>query len=79
MLETALKARCPVGTTHRLYNSIHRSKVGVGPHYVGGSVLVSARHTYFVEFKTHPFVRMTRAIDGPKALRAMARVIKEQT
>lgn len=76
VLERGVKNRCPVGPTHRLYESIHQSKVGVGKHSVGGAVLVTAPFATIVEFTSHPFVRTTRRVDGPKAIEAMKSVIR---
>lgn len=75
-----MRRRCPVGPTHRLYASIHATRVRAGRRSAGGAVIVGTDHAIPVEFGTihmraHPFVRPTAAVDGPRAEAAMAAVL----
>lgn len=77
---SGMRARCPIGATHRLYESIHATAVRSGPRSVGGGVVAGTDHAYFAEYGTihthaHPFVRNTASVDGPRAESAMAAVL----
>ena len=83
ILQAGMLQRCPIYRGD-LRRSIHSTRVKAGRHSVGGGVVASSRHAVPLEFGTihmrgHPFVRPTRDIDGPKAERVMARILRDGT
>lgn len=81
VLEDGVRARCPVGATHELVDSIHLSGPVVDDQGVHGAVVVGSDHALPEEYGTstraaHPFVRPTLDVDGPRAIQTMSNELK---
>lgn len=83
MLVAGLKNRAPVGDTGRLKRSIRRTRVKNDHvrHRLYGRAYVGSPYALYQEYGTvhnraRPFVRPTKAQDGPLAVRAVANILK---
>lgn len=83
VLESGLKRRCPANPKLHIAETIHQTRIGVSDRAAGGGVIVDSPLAESVEFgnrlhRPYPFVAITRAQDGPRAIGVMSQTLLER-